>query len=485
MTDRARDLFLRTGIFAAALLPRAVLSYVTLGAVDAIHDFRNTVRVLENVPTPVPYLPNFDLWVWLGGKIAYYTPLPATFSYKILLVVADALIALLLFDAEPNRRDGVRNGLLYAIAPVPVYIVAIHHSWDSFCLYFLLLTLVLLRARKDAAAGAAFVVSNILKPLSAPLALILLPPAWKRTRAVVAGAVAMVVAYLVLLYAIGRPLTLDDVRAVVRYASGGVQLFGLPTRPHDRLWIVLPVTAAVTALYFSKRVTRDEGVLLFFAATVGLSGLTANYLCWVVPFALLCRRNNFLAIYTAAAGVFLVIYYRSPVLNLTNIDNLGAYGMLRPLGGWTPTLAGERWQDAIRLLGNLVVPLLFLGYAAYIVVRAILRKERVDEPVSPPGTLRYALPAACFAIFIAALLVWAAMKPPLRSAPFIVTIERKIAAYDVVRYRGPGLLNRGQKTWIGRTFLDPRASNPILNLSNVGLAWVLAASAATALWRPR
>lgn len=481
MSDRA----LRLLVLAAALLPRLLLSWFTLGAVDAIHDFRNTVMVLEGLTSKVPYLPNFDLWVWLGAKLAYFTPLPVTFSYKILLVIADSLIALLLFDAEANRREGLRNGLLYAFAPIPVYIVAIHHSWDAFCLYFLLLAMVLLRANRSAAAGAAFVISNILKPLSAPLFFVLLPFEWKRGRSFVIGCAAAGTVYLAILMLVGRPLTLDDIRSVFQYAAGGVQLFGLPHRPQDRLWTVLIVTAVVTALRIAKRITPDEGVLLFFAATVGLSGLTANYFCWIVPFLLLCRRYWFLAIYTLVAGVFLVIYYRAPYLNLSNIDNLGAYGMLKPFGGWTPTAAGETWQLVLRILGNVAVPLLSLGYAAWRVARALLRNERVAENESPAKLTPYLVPAAVFAAFIGVWILWAWTQPKIEAEPYILRVEQKIAEYDVVRYRGPGLLNRGQKTWIGRSFLEPQAANPVANLSNLGLLWVALAAAGTAVWRGR
>src|SRR5205085_2426085 len=97
-------------------------------------------------PMSLPYFRGIELWVWIGSVLAYYTPLAASFPYKLLPVVCDALIALILFDCEKDDRVALRNGLLYAIAPIPFIVAAMIFQWDSVWIYFLIVAIVMLRS---------------------------------------------------------------------------------------------------------------------------------------------------------------------------------------------------------------------------------------------------------------------------------------------------------------------------------------------------
>lgn len=459
----------RFAVVAAALLPRIVVGYVTLGSVDAIHCLRNFVRMLEGVRIDTPYLPGIELVLWVSGVVTYYSPLPVLFPWKLAPLIADALIALLLFDATNDRRAG----FLYALIPIPIIVACVHPQWESMFLYALLVA-VLFADRKPALAGVALVASIIVKPVAVPLAILLLPRDRRGALAFLGGGAAAAIVYAVILAATGM---LPDLQGIVQYAGGGVQVFGLAFRPHNRLVPVLGALAVVSFLWFRRRCTRAEAVMLFFAITVGLSGLSVQYLAWIVPFAVLCRRWRFLALYTIAAGLFLLFYYLLPVINLPHIDDLGGFALLHPLGAFGPPPPAEWVHPLMQLNGNVVIPLLLLGFAAFELVRLLAKPRPAEEHAIETRAL---IPAAAALLVFGIVMVWAAAMPDIDAPTWIARVEQRIGEYDAVRYRGPGV-RAGMKVWLARTLLEPRAANRIVNVTTIGIAWITIAALVAAL----
>ena len=470
----------RAGVFAAALVTRLVVAFLTFGSVDLIANMRDSARVLTGALADTPYLPFNELWLWIAAHLAFHTALPVAFVYKLLPSVFDALIALLLVDATKDRRAA----WLYAFAPVPIVIMAVHGQWDSQWLYFVLLALVLVRIESPigpAAAGAAIVLAVAAKPVAAPLALLLLPLNWRRFAAYAAGGVAMLLVYLAVLWATGSLLSFSQLLGIVRYVQGGVVLFGLPNVPVPRL-VSLPITTIALWLLIARRVlTREEAVLLFTAAALGLSGLAPQYLCWVIPFALLCGRWGFAAIYSLIVGLFLLIYYQLPVLNGFNIENMGAWGFLNPLGRWSPALPDPLWRTLARAAGNYLIPLLGLGYVGHELIHVLRKRSQLPAQDAPPQ-LRVAIPLAVVIAAVLALFAWTTTRTKPEELAFAYKIEQKAAAYDVVRYRGPiPPEKRRMKIWIARSYTAPGVSNDLLNINTIGALWIVAWSAAAAL----
>jgi hypothetical protein len=475
----------RLAVFAAALLPRLGVAFLTFGAVDAVHNFRNFLLLIAGREIVTPYLPGVELVLWLEGLLGYRTALPVMFAWKLLPVVCDALIALVLYDAAADSCIGTRRALLYAFAPVPVYICAIHPQWDSLFLYPLLLALIAVEipaTRAAALAGAAVVVSVIAKPVAAPLVLFLFPHLRRRVFAFAGGALATLAAYAAAVAATGLLPTLTRLRGVVQYAEGGVQVFGLAVRPHDRLIPVAAALAIVAFVYFRGRCSRNEAVLLFFAITLGLSGLSIQYLCWIVPFAVLCGRTRFLTLYSVVAGTFCVFYYQAPVVNLPHVDDLGAYGLLHPFGAFGPPLPPLWIRDLLRIDGNILLPLLLIGFAALRIGGMIATRDRAAGFPPDPHLARYAMPAAALLVALALGAVWAAMQPRVNPDAYVVRIEQKIAAYDVVRYRGPSG-TPGTKVWIARSLAEPGVAHRVLNATTFALVAVLLSAVAPLLPR--
>lgn len=477
------DLPMRAAVLAAALLPRLLVAFVTFGSVDLVACMRESARVLNGSLAQTPYLPFIELWLWIAAHFAFHTAVPVAFIYKLLPVVADALIALLLFDAAAGRRAA----WAYALAPVPIIIMAVHVQWDSEWLLFALLALVLMRIERPAgaaAAGAAIILAVIAKPVAAPIALLLLPFHLRRAAAYVAGGTALLATYFAVLWLSGWLPTLDDLVSIVRYAQGGVVLFGLPNMPIPRLWSICAAAAALWLLILRRLVTREEGVMLFVCATLGLSGLAPQYLAWPVAFVLLCGRMRFAAVYSLIAGLFLLIYYQLPALNGFNVENMGAWGFLRPFGGWSPELPDVRWRAVARLAGNFAIPLLCLGYAGYELVRILRRRQ--SPPPAPAAGFRVLIPTGAVALGVLTLFAVTMFYRKPADAAFAYRVEQKTAAYDVVRYRGAiPPEKRRMKIWIARSYTQEGIANRVLNVNTIGVLWIVAWSAAVALIRRR
>lgn len=480
-----RDARPRLAVLLIALAPRLVGGFLTFGSVDTIANFRNTLRILDGLPIAAPYFSALELWLWIASVIAVYTPLPVIFPFKLLPIACDALIALLLFDSAPDRKTGWRRAVLYGIAPVSIVISAMHTQWDSIWMYFLMLPLVLVRAERpatDAVAGAAFVLSVLFKPIAAPLILVILPRTRRRFLAFAGGAGGTLTIYYSILAALGWLPSWNEFLGIIHYARGGVRVFGLPYRPFDRFWATLVMVVVLAALHFAKKMTREEVALLFLAFAIGVSGLSIQYLVWVVPFALLCDRTRFLALYTIAAGVFVVFFYQFPKVNMLNTENLGTLAMLEPFGAFAPPLPSAGLRPYVLFLGNWAVPLLCLGLVVVGVVQAF-RLPLGGRPEAHTTPRRVVAPFVVFLAVIGMLTVIAALLPPLDPARYIVRIEEKIGAYDVLRYLGPTMMRAGSKIWVARSLFEDGVANPIFNISNVLLAWTAAAAAVTGLWR--
>lgn len=460
----------RLGIFAVALVPRLVIAFVTFGAVDNVHNIRNFVRMLDGLRIETPYLPGLELVLWVAGMATYETPLPVLFPWKVLPLVCDALIALLLFDATRDRRAG----LLYALLPVPLFIACVHPQWDSLFLLPLLLAVVF-ADEKPVLAGVALVVSIVAKPVAIPLAILLVPRSRRGALRFIGGAAVATIIYVVTLAATGH---MPDLQGIVQYASGGVQVFGLTFRPHNRIIPVAGALALAAFLWFRNRCMRGEAVLLFFAVVLGLSGLSVQYLGWILPFAVLCRRDRFVALYGLAAGLFVLFYYQVPEINLFHIEDLGALAMLKPLGRLAPPPPPAWAGVALQILGNAVVPLLLLGFAALEVVKMLMKRAVAATPVGPMhGAERGAIAAAALFALAAA---WAAMQPRIDPMQYVAHVDKRVEEYDVVRYRGPHI-QRGLKVWIARSLVEEGVAHRAINAATLGVLWILLASGFAAI----
>ncbi len=453
-------------MFAAALAIRGAIAFVFFGSVDVINSIADAAYLLDGMPPSglgVPHLPGVQLVIWAAGMLAFHTALPVTFLFKLGGCVFDAAIAAMLFDAR-----GSRAGWLYACAPVPVIIFAIHGQWDSIAFALMIAALLMLlrdRTYASYAAGALFVLAVIAKPVVAPLGLFFLER--KRIGATLAGMAACFAAWVAVLWAIGDPFSLRMLEHVLHYVRSGVAYFGAPFAigiQENRVLLMIVALIVLLPLYFTKRLQREDAILFFYAFVLATCGLSAQYLAWLLPFLLLRGHFRFAALYSLVAGVFLVTFYASPFggFNGYNFENLGAFAPLKALAWLTPSAAHAAIRlDVVRALGDYVIPLVCIG---------VFFLKRESDGLKPAGTSPLFVAIAVIAVmFLSALLL------PRPAAPqFAVRMGEKIAAYNVEPFQSP--VDPKKSWWV----IPMKSAGGMFAATTLAYAWVAAWSAISA-----
>lgn len=422
----------RWTIFAIAVILRGAIAFLFFGSVDVTNSMKDAQRLLGGVPPSwlnLPYLPGMQSVFWMAAVIGFHTAIPLTFLYKLPSCLLDGAIASMIGDAR-----GVRAGLLYAVAPVPLLVFGIHGQWDSISLAFLIAGVLLLRRPRvsvAAGAGALAVLSVIVKPIAVPFLLFFVER--RRLGFLVAGGAALFAVYLLMLWGLGDPLSLRTISSIVRYASGGTSYLGLPYAlgiTPNRL-LMLAATAVLVPLYRSGRVTREQAVLLSYAWIIGALPLGAQYLSWLLPFLLLLGHFRFAAIYSLLAGIYLATFYTSVGHTAAHALNLGAFAPLRFASWLTPGSTASDMKIMVLLaVGDFLLPVACLCWLA-------LRGWRPARVSETPRTASLAPLTIAFAV-VAILIVVALALPAPSPAQLEARTNEKVLAYDLVPLPGGG-----------------------------------------------
>ena len=496
-------------IFVVAASARLLVAYLFFGSVDIVNDTVDSARLLDGslFSARVPYLPGVHLLLWLGGQLAVRSSLPVAFCYKLFPCLFDSLIAVLVALWSADRARSLRLGYLYAFAPVPIIVVALHGQWDSVFLYFLILAIFLLRIGTrlgDVLAGVAFVFSVIAKPVAAPLLLFLFPAprllfgrqtdrdARIRTATLLAAMGATTGAYLLLLAAMHSPLGIAQVREIFSYAQHGVQLMGFRLFSDLGLprSIGLVSLAALLPAYWGGRLSRERAVLLFFAFVMGVCGSAPQYLVWIVPFAMVCGEIAFAAIYNLLCAAVLLLYYQTPGTYGRNIENLAAYAPLRHFAWLAPSLANVSAKTQIVFYGgDVIIPLAALAFfivAMFRVARTVRPFDVPSQPVMPLHRRAAGVSLLAVAVLLSAGCLWAKPGPRITGAQLMRQIRSRIdAEYWCVRFKEVNPFNRDAALWVLPSFVDPSLAARPLNAFTIGAGWTLIWTAGAALMATR
>jgi len=313
----------------------------------------NPYQTQRLYPYPPPWAAVEACAAWLSrrglGSFAVDVKLP--------VIAADLALVALLGRAATAGLASPLAAWLYAVHPVSLLISGVHGQFDAIPLGFLLLAVLLAergRATASALALGAGIATKSFPVLALPFLAFAGDASWRA--ALRYAAIALAPGALLLV-----PFAVLDWAALRRelFGYGGIADFGWAGVARGLAWLASgtlprseadywPVAAAASKLLFlaawlalalAARVRRLElsprrgvlAVLLAFAVLYGLQ--SAQYLLWVVPFALLCPRA-LAAAHAAAATIGLVGFY----LFL-------APGVLhpRPLDGQAHALAGVAW----------------------------------------------------------------------------------------------------------------------------------------------
>ena len=276
-----------------------------------------------------PYPP---VWVWVEAGcewLARHSGLSFAVLVKLPVLAAELAIVALLVRWDAQRGGIARPAAwLYALHPVAVLVSGFHGQFDSIALLMVLLAVRAFDRDRHDAAALALACGIALK--SFPV--LLLPVFLLRVKG--NGARARFAAFALLPVAVLLvPYVAHDKGAVARelIGYGGVADFGwigawrgvrflaegrLARSEAARWGALIPAAkclflAAYGVVLVRRRADRDlvAVVLAVFVAFQAFYGaLSAQYLLWVVPLAVL-RPDRWLALHTAATTVALAGFY--------------------------------------------------------------------------------------------------------------------------------------------------------------------------------
>jgi len=337
--ERGRAWSSPVAVAAAAFVVRAIAALLSDRVVADVLRYRKVAAHVLDVswnPYLAPRLyPYPAVWVWVeaGAEwLARHAGFSFALAVKAPVVLADAVLAgLLVLWARERDPNMSRSAWAYALHPVAILVVGFHGQFDSVALLALACALRERERRhldRSALALAAGIALKSFPVLVLPFVLLFLPGARARLRyaLLAAGPVALLL----------LPFALADRAALTRelFAYGGVPDFGWIgalramrgatlghlARAADAQWAPLLTVSkaaflAVTAILWLavargwirwRAEASALGVLLAFQAFYG--ALSAQYLLWPVPFAVLLGER-FLFPHAAGATVALVGFY--------------------------------------------------------------------------------------------------------------------------------------------------------------------------------
>ena len=398
----------KTIVLITSLAVRLVIGLIFFGSIDTMNSIGCSLTIFSgHIVTDIPYFPVVPVFIWLGGIFNVISPLPLTLCYKIIPILFDCLLTLLIYDIVSKRSpdSAFKAALLYALSPVAIIVNCLHGQWDSIFIFFVVFAFYVRdfygnSKKKFFLFGVLFGFSFMVKPISLMLFPLFIEP-WINLKKSdlkkylinqlfsIFGLLAIVTACFGLFILFGYDLK-EMLQRILSYSNSGVQILGLPfAYPFSqfaflkqRFWIV-GVLILASSFYYLRTIESFEIILFSLAFSIGVSGLSPQYLIWLIPLLLIMKHYRFSALYSFVVTLFYLIYYISPFASCTKWENMTTFAALKGFGWLMPpsVLSGKGLLPVIHLLGNYIVPFIALFIALYLLTRAIIalwKPEKYD-----------------------------------------------------------------------------------------------------------
>ncbi|MCP4363611.1 MAG: hypothetical protein GY796_36895 [Chloroflexi bacterium] len=328
-------------LFAALLLRLVPALALPNGASYEMEVFRQTVVTLRTGQSVYltqlahPYLPLQLYWFGAAHWLAELTPLNFVFWLKSINIVADTLLAGLVYLSIRHLRNKEQanwGGWIYAFNPVTMMVVAYQGQFDAVPLLFLLLAWYLLLVGRDngrfltlsALALGVAVLSKTWPLLFLPMVLLRLPT-WKQrlTYTLLMGAVPSAG---ILLYELLFPNSLMPMlrRASQAGAISGwwgyssiLNVWGQMTGSGGKLYAWVGRNGKLLGYLFGlimivwtrKRPLLTSLLLTMLAMFTAVPNLGLQGLSWIVPVAVILGISNELGWYILGAAFHMIVSY--------------------------------------------------------------------------------------------------------------------------------------------------------------------------------
>src|SRR4051812_35917723 len=121
--------------------------------------------------------------------------------------------------------------------------------------------------------------------------------------------------------------------------------------------------------YWFNRLSRERAILLFFAFVIGVCGSAAQYLTWLVPFAIVSADLAFAALYNLFCAITLLLYYQAPGMDGRNLENLSGFLPLRRFAWLAPSMTNPLWNTEMVYYGaDGIVPWIAIAFFAFALI---------------------------------------------------------------------------------------------------------------------
>ncbi len=262
------------------------------------------------------FLPTFAFIVSFFLKLEKELNISFLFLEKLPIILADALIAFLIFKISRNFK----SALLYSISPLPIIVGAYSGQFDSLTLFFVLGALFLFSQKKYFWGYFSLGLATLFKPwavLFSPITFFK-PEVKKRILLVLAFCAPILVILFFYALKVTKPNFFNLFLLIPMYDSGlgwwgpsFILSFFLPNRwlhflaNSAKIWVV-GLILLVSRFAKSKKVflLAKWVILLIYIFALGIS---RHYLFWLLPFVLL-TADSFLKPYLFWVGSYYILF---------------------------------------------------------------------------------------------------------------------------------------------------------------------------------
>lgn len=288
-----------------------------------------------------PYLPFWLYWLSISHTLNEETGLPFHSLVKLFPILADAVLAWLIFHhvrTKKSFQDGFKAGLLYAVNPISIFVVAFHGQFDSLPLLFLVASCIAI-TNHPPISGVLLGMGILIKswPVLGFPSLVISLTQWRSRIIFTIGAI-MIPALGILVYCLdfgGDPF--EIIQRAIGYNRGiGVwgysyllrmlcQLFDIDNIYKVYIHISRYITIFGISLVWWLKARHEKGFnslltvfLTFFCLT---HAFAIQYLIWLIPFGLITGQYKWTMRYILASFSYMFLVYFTLILH-TSIENL-------------------------------------------------------------------------------------------------------------------------------------------------------------------
>ncbi len=305
-------------IFIAALVIRLICLYLFRNVNN--YDLQSYLQVGEltlkgiNIYPEVanlhhPYLP-FFLYLEAFAFYLKSFAIDPIIVIKIINIVFDLGILCLVYQLS---KKNLKTTYLYAINPVTILIATLHGQFDVIPIFFILLTIYLLKVKKEFGAVLSFSFAILTKTWPA-LFFVIIARKIKNKKLLI-----LVIAFPVifsLIYVFLFKSSLISITETLAYYQGlwGIwglfDLLGKQRILFQKLTTLIFLTCFFCYSYYNKKNDLIQNILeLLFFFFVFTTNFSIQYFTWIIPFLILVRPKNYLFLIILISFYLFSFYY--------------------------------------------------------------------------------------------------------------------------------------------------------------------------------